>query len=367
MPVSVIPDAKPARRKCTEPKSRGVEVRLNRWERRTLRRLVRRIRHADVQRRLLIILHRSAGWTYRPIAGAACCSIGTVSRVLNRWKQVEWAALMDRREDNGDRKIDARFLKQLARVLQKSPPDFGWPRPTWTQELLILVLKKRLGVAVCRATMSRALQVIGARRGRPKPYVQCPWRPRAKTRRLNQIKGVIATLRRNEAAFWEDEVDIHLNPKIGLDWMLWGQQRRVRTPGQNEKRYIAGALNARTGRMIWVAGSRKNSALFIQLVLQLLRAHPRARVIHVILDNYGIHKSRQVEAVLASLHGRVRLHFLPPYCPDDNPIERVWEDFHGNVTRNHRHRTMDPLMAAGENYLHARNRKVLPALIRVRA
>lgn len=45
--------------------------------------------------------------------------------------------------------------------------------------------------------------------------------------------------------FYEDEVDIHLNPKIGADWQLRGQQKRVVTPGQNEKYYLAGALHGR--------------------------------------------------------------------------------------------------------------------------
>ena len=49
----------------------------------------------------------------------------------------------------------------------------------------------------------------------------------------------------DEVAVYEDEVDIHLNPKIGLDWMVTGQQKEVLTPGQNEKRYLAGALNAK--------------------------------------------------------------------------------------------------------------------------
>ncbi len=34
--------------------------------------------------------------------------------------------------------------------------------------------------------------------------------------------------------FYEDEVDIHLHPKIGAEWQLLGQQKRVVTPGQNE-------------------------------------------------------------------------------------------------------------------------------------
>lgn len=38
-------------------------------------------------------------------------------------------------------------------------------------------------------------------------------------------------------AVYEDQVDIHLNPKIGLDQMVRGQQKEVETPEQSEKRY----------------------------------------------------------------------------------------------------------------------------------
>ena len=40
-----------------------------------------------------------------------------------------------------------------------------------------------------------------------------------KSRRLNTLRNLLATLPRREAAVYEDEVDIHLIPKIGLDWM----------------------------------------------------------------------------------------------------------------------------------------------------
>lgn len=43
------------------------------------------------------------------------------------------------------------------------------------------------------------------------------------------------------------------------------------------------------------------------------------------LDNYCIHDSRQTRAWLKKHGSKVRLRFLPPYCPDDNRIERcVW-------------------------------------------
>ncbi|VFS63091.1 Uncharacterised protein [Kluyvera cryocrescens] len=60
--------------------------------------------------------------------------------------------------------------------------------------------------------------------------------------------------------FYEDEVDIHLNPKIGADWQLRGQQKRVVTPGQNEKYYLAGALHSGTGKVSYVGGNSKSSA-----------------------------------------------------------------------------------------------------------
>ena len=55
--------------------------------------------------------------------------------------------------------------------------------------------------------------------------------------------------------------------------------------------------------------------------------------IHLVLDNYKIHDSKIVQAALQGCFaGRIKLHFLPPYCPKYNRIERVWKDLHDNVT-----------------------------------
>jgi hypothetical protein len=139
--------------------------------------------------------------------------------------------------------------------------------------------------------MSRALAQIKARRGRPRPTVGCPWSKAAKTRRLNRIQQLPATLPRRERAFYEDEVDIHLNPKIGWDWMVEGQQKEVPTPGKNQKRYLAGALEVRTRAHIWVEGERKTSYLFLDLLDKLRQQYPQGRRLHLILDNYRIHSS----------------------------------------------------------------------------
>src|SRR5258708_4178389 len=140
--------------------------------------------------------------------------------------------------------------------------------------------------------------------------------------------------------------------------MVRVQQKEVSTPIKNVKRYLAGALNAHSGQLIWVEGERKTSALFIALLNKLMDVYSHAPIIHVILDNYRIHDSKIVHAALRGFGGRIQFHFLPPYCPDHNKIERVWEDLHANVTRNHRCPTMTMLMREVRYYLRKRNRKL---------
>src|SRR5690348_11873183 len=142
--------------------------------------------------------------------------------------------------------------------------------------------------------------------------------------------------------------------------MVEGQQKEAPTPGKNPKRYLAGALELRTRVLIWVAAERKTSYLFLDLLDKLRQRYPEATRLHLILDNYRIHSSDIVHAALRGyLAGTVELHFLPPYCPVHNKIERVWQDLHANVTRNHRCAGMKELMAEVRYYLTKRNRKKL--------
>ena len=117
---------------------------------------------------------------------------------------------------------------------------------------------------------------------------------------------------------------------------------------------------ARTDGLVWVKAERKDSRLFIDLLKKLLATPTYAgkAVIHVVLDNYCIHSSRQTRLWLAQFGAKFRLHFLPPYCPDDNRIERkLWREVHANVTVNHRCRTIEELVAEVVHYLMAHNRK----------
>lgn len=321
-----------------------------------LLRHLRRCRNASLRVRYLIIVNLLNGRGAYETADALGIHNTTVYRIAKRFARYQEAGLLDAREDNGQEKLSEVFLGILDKIVRGSPQDYGWRRPTWTRELLVKTMARETGVRIALTTMSRALALIRARRGRPRPRVRCPWPKAAQTRCLNRISRLLEGLPRGHVGVYEDEVDVHLNPKIGLDWMGLCQQKDVMTPGNNQKRYLAGCLEPRTGRLVWAESERKTSDLFLSMLDKLLKAYPEAKVIHVVLDNYRIHKSEIVHAALAGyLHGRIELHFLPPYSPDHNRIERVWQDLHANVTRNHTCPDMDSLMSEVRYYLRKRN------------
>src|SRR5262249_59259064 len=95
------------------------------------------------------------------------------------------------------------------------------------------------------------------------------------------LKGLLA----DEMAVVLDKVDVNLNPKVGCMWMLRGQQATVETPGTNQKRYLAGSIHWRTGRVILTEGKPREgrgAALFLRHLDDLRRAVPHHPGIHAI-------------------------------------------------------------------------------------
>ncbi|MGK3981579.1 IS630 family transposase [Sorangium sp. So ce136] len=259
----------------------------------------------------------------------------------------------DHRAHNGQRKVYPAHRRRLEQLLDACPRDFGWARPTWTRELLALQLERDTGLRLSVGHIGRLLRRMGARRKRPRPVVHCPWPKSHERRRVGAIRRLIRDLPRDELAFYADEMDIDLNPRLGLDWMRRGRQKRVLTPGNNQKRYVAGALTIGSGNLTWAFGTRKSSDLFIAALAALLRRYRRYRRLHVIVDNFGIHTSKKTRAFVETTGGKLVLHFLPPYAPKYNRIEQIWKQVHDNVTRNHRCASIDQLVEEVDGCLQA--------------
>lgn len=299
--------------------------------------------------RTLLTLARS-GLSQRATARLLGRARSYVAETIRRFRDGGLDGLAERRVGRAVLPRHAEILGLLPTLVSGQPPDFGWNRSTWSVELVALEVMRQLDVRVSRTHIGRLLRKSGCRRVRPKPTVA-----KAPANRAEQIRALNAeldALPAGDVVLYSDEVDIHLNPKVGPDWSPAGVRKDVVTPGQNRKHYLAGAYYPPTDTLVVVDGERKRSALFIALLEELARRFAARGTVHLVVDNYIIHKSKITQRALAKLDGKVVLHFLPPYCPDDNPIERVWWDLHAHVTRNHRHPDMAALLDAVLTYVN---------------
>ena len=66
-----------------------------------------------------------------------------------------------------------------------------------------------------------------------------------------------------------------------------------------------------------------NSETIVRFFCKLRESYPLAHKLHIILDGAGYHRSDLVRDAAFVLN--IELHYLPPYSPNLNPIERLWK------------------------------------------
>ncbi len=300
---------------------------------------------------LHILLLCAAGWRPSAIAAALFCSRTSVYRTVSAYRRGQLDLGLE--ADAADPALPphrASLKRSVLALLKRAPQAFGWCRTRWSCAALAAELKARRGVSVSQDSIRRWLHEAGYvwKRARHAAKDSDPER----ATKLARIRHLCETLPENAALFFADELDIHLLPKLGCEWMLRGTQTEIMTPGTNHKNYLAGALNYVTGKLLSVVGERKNRWLFIDLLRAIDRACVATQVtqIYVVADNYGIHKAKAVAVWLAA-HPRFELIWLPSYCPRANPIERAFGDVHDKCTRNHKRTALCELVGDVKQHL----------------
>jgi putative transposase len=300
---------------------------------------------------LHVLMLCAAGWTPSAIAAALFCSRTSVYRTVAAYRRGHLDLGLDREASATAPPLPRASLKRSLRaLLKRAPQAFGWCRTRWSCAALAAQLQAQRGVALSQDTVRRWLHEAGYvwKRARHVARDSDPER----VPKLARIRHLIETLPKDAALFFADELDIHLLPKLGCEWMRKGTQTEVMTPGQNQKHYLAGALNQATGKLLSVIGERKNRWLFIDLLQAIDRACPATKFtkLYVVADNYGIHKAKAVGQWLAQ-HPRFEVVWLPSYCPQANPIERAFGDVHDKCTRNHKRQMLSEVVEDVKEHL----------------
>ena len=310
----------------------------------------------EVRFRSHILLLLDDGHSWVTVAALLFCSSRTIDRWVKRF-HAEGVEGVTGHKPGRPFRFDASWVAiAVDWVTNHTPRDFGFLRSRWCCEAVVLLMLQVHHVEVSRETVRRWLHRGDLVYRRPRPVLG----PKDTERqaKLDALRSLLAGLPSDETAVFQDEVDINTNPKIGSMWMVKGEQATVETPGNNEKRYISGSIHWRTGQVFLTEGKPKqgrDTTLFLAHLDDLRSRLRRYRVIHVICDGAKCHTGDEVAVYLWDHRDRIKLHLLPKYSPDCNPIERVWWHPHEAVTRNHRCQSMQELLDLTFAWLGSRN------------
>jgi transposase len=310
-----------------------------------LLRIYRKDPDPELRFRAHIILLLAGGYAWDTIEALLFCSSRTVDRWLKRFQAEGVAGLTGRKRGRPSRLGLGWVAVLVTWVTTKTPRDFGFLRRRWSCALLALLLREREGVTASRETVRRWLPRGHLVYRRPRPVLKPDEEERQV--KLAELRKLLEDLPEDETVVWQDEVEVHTNPKIGRMWMPKGHQAKVETPGTNQERHLSGSIHWRTGQVFVTEGAPKQGrtgALFLKHLDELRRRLRRYKKVHVICDNASGHTSLEVIPYLWKWEGRIEVHLLPAYSPDLNPIERVWWHLHEDITRNHRCKDLEELL-----------------------
>lgn len=287
---------------------------------------------------LHVVLLGAAGRSPTEIAAVLFCSRSSVYRVVKAYRAGQLKGALEREgAESGQaqgRGLGPALKRSVRALLPTVPRACGWCRTRGSCATVALELQARRGLTVSAETVRRWLHELGWEWKRAKLVAKDDDPQRGE--KLARIRDAFEQLRAGAALFFADELDISLLPKGGYQWMPKGEQVEVLTPGTNEKRYLAGALEVTTGTITHCVWYRKTTGLFLDLLDILDRAYPASAFtrLSVVADNAKIPHAGEVEKWLVA-HPRFEVLFLPTYCPRANPIERAFGDVHDKCTRNH--------------------------------
>ena len=208
-------------------------------------------------------------------------------------------------------------------ILSGDPRQYGFDFGLWTRQIVSDLIHDRLNISLGLTAVGDLLHRVGLTP--QKPMRRAYERDDAEIEKWKKetYPGIKKSAKKQGAEiFWLDEALIRSDDPLMRTWGLKGQTPTVSTSGQRQGVNAISALSNSGGFWYRVYTERFNADVCIECLKDLIRH--RKKPIYVITDGHPVHKSKKVKAFVANLKGRLNIFILPPYAPDLNPDELVW-------------------------------------------
>jgi transposase len=229
------------------------------------------------------------------------------------------------------KKLNGRQIKKIYDIVtMKNPLQLKFEFALWTRDMVRDLIRDQFNVKLSLVSVGRLLKKMGLSPQKPlhRAYQQDP---EVVEQWLNSEFPKIKALARKEKAdiYFGDEASVRSDFHSGTTWAPKGQTPVVKTTGARFSVNMISAISPRGKLRFMTIDGRFNAAKFIEFLKRLI--HKSEKPVFLIVDGHPTHKAKKVKAYIENTQGRLRLFILPPYSPELNPDELVW-----NNLKNHR-------------------------------
>ena len=250
---------------------------------------------------------------------------------LSRYRNGGLGALDARKRGGRKPKLDAKAIKWIYNtVTSKNPLQLKFTFALWTAKMVGEIIYQRFGIKLSKASVCRLLNQLGLTPQRPvwRAYQQ---RPEDVQRWLKEEYPHIRTMARRHKAliFFGDEAGVRSDHHAGTTWGIKGKTPIVSSTGARFGLNLISAVSAQGEFRFMTVRGKVSASKFIEFIKRLI--HGIDRMVFLIVDGHPTHKAKMVRRFVDSIKDRFRLFYLPPYSPELNPDERVWNDLKNNA------------------------------------
>jgi len=241
-----------------------------------------------------------------------------------------WDALRSRKASGRPKRLNARQLKWIYdTVTLKNPMQLQFSFALWTRAMIRTLIWRRFRIKLSLASVGRLLAQMGLTCQKPltRAFEQDATLVKIWVEReFPKIRGLAK--KEKAAIFFGDESGVRSDFHAGTTWGIRGQTPVIQHTGRRFRLNMISAISAKGELKFMTSTNTICAALFIEFLRRLILNYPRK--IFLIVDGSSTHTAKSVQRYLDTVKDRIKLFFFPPYSPEINPDELVWNDVKNN-------------------------------------